>query len=119
MVLFKSNTTPAETDTTATYTTADFTNYSGKTLTRTVNNGSTWNTPASGSPTGSWSGEASVAEATYQQQSWTCGSTGNTVYGYYLVGATSGKFVLAEAFGTARALADGDTLNLTPRFGVS
>jgi len=117
--LFKTNVTPAETDTNSTYTAADFTNYTTKTLTRTVNNGVTWNTPASGSPTGSWSAEASVAESTYQQLSWTCGASGNTIYGYWIVDATTTKVILAEAFGTARTLANGDTLNLTPRIGVA
>lgn len=117
--LFKTNVTPAETDTSASYTVADFTNVTTPTLTRTVNNTVTWNTPASGSPTGSWSGEASVAEATYAAQSWTCGASGNTVYGYFFLGATSSKVILAEAFATPRTLANGDTLNFTPRFGVS
>lgn len=115
--LFKTNVTPAETDTSASYTVADFTNYTSKTLTRSVNNGVTWNTVASGSPTGSWSAEASVAESAYQQQSWTCGATGNTIYGYWIEGATSAKVLLAEAFASSRVLANGDTLNLTPRFG--
>jgi len=60
-----------------------------------------------------------VAEATYQAQSWTCGASGNTIYGYYFKGATSSKVILAELFGTARTLANGDTLNFTPRIGVA
>lgn len=116
--LYKTNVTPAETDTIASYTVADFTNYTNKTLTRSIS-GSTWSTPASGAPTGSWSGEASVAESTYQQQSWTCGATGNTIYGYWIEGATSTKLIMAELFATARTLASGDTLNLTPRIGLA
>lgn len=118
--LFKSNTTPAETDALASnpYTEADFTNYVSKTLTRTTS-GSTWSTPASGAPTSSWSGEAAVAESTYQQQSWTCGTTGNTVYGYWVEGVTSTKFIFIEKFGTARTLTSTDQLNLTPRMGLS
>lgn len=117
--LFKTNITPVETDTLATYTEADFTGYSQKTLTRTVNNGVTWGTVAGVAPTGAWSGEASVAESAYVQQSWTCGATGNTVYGYLLVGVTSGKVILAEAFASPRTLANGDVLQLTPRMGAA
>lgn len=117
--LFKTNVTPAETDTAGTYTEADFTNYVAKTLTRTINAGTTWGTAASGSPTNSWSAESAVAESAYQQQSWTCGASGNTVYGYFLVGATSTTLIGAESFSTARTLANGDTLNLTPRFGLA
>jgi hypothetical protein len=117
--LFKNNVSPAETDTSASYTLADFTNVTTPTLTRTVVNASTWNTITQGAPTGAWSAEASVAESTYQQQTWTCGATGNTIYGYFIVGATSAKVILAEAFGTPRTLANGDTLNFTPRFGAA
>lgn len=124
--LFQSNTTPAETDTAATYTEANFTSYSAQTLTRTIS-ASTWNTPASGSPTGSWasglglSGETSVAESPYgsSARSWTCGTTGNTIYGYYIVGATSTKLIGAEKFATARTLANSDTLSFTPRIGLA
>lgn len=120
--LYKTNVTPSETDVYASnpFTVADFTNYVAKTLTRSLS-GSTWSTPASGSPTGSWSAEASVAEATYgaSAQSWTCGASGNTIYGYWIRGATNSKFVCAELFGTARVLASGDVLNLTPRIGMA
>jgi hypothetical protein len=117
--LYKTNVTPAETDTTASYTESDFTGYTAKTLTRTVSNGVTWGTPASGSPTGAWSGEASVAESAYVQQTWTCGASGNTVYGYFVVGATSTKLIMAELFAAPRTLVNSDVLNLTPRFGVA
>jgi hypothetical protein len=120
--LYKSNTTPSETDTYASnpFTVCDFTNYVSKTLTRSLS-GSTWSTPASGAPTGSWSAEAAVAEATYgaSAQTWTCGATGNTVYGYWIRGSTNSKFFCAELFATARVLASGDTLSLTPRFGLA
>lgn len=119
--LFKSNTTPAETDTAATYTVADFTGYTSKTLTRTLS-GATWATPASGSPTNSWSAEASVAESAYgaSAQTWTnSGATPQTIYGYILVGATSTKLIGAETFAASRTLNQNDVLNLTPRFGLS
>lgn len=120
--LYRTNVTPAETDVFGSnpFTEANFTNYTSKTLTRSIS-GSTWSTPASGSPTGSWSGEASVAESTYgsSAQTWTCGASGNTIYGYWIEDGTNSKFICAELFGTARTLASGDTLNLTPRFGLS
>jgi hypothetical protein len=115
--LYKTNVTPAETDTGATYTVADFTSYANKTLTRSVS-GSTWQTVAGGSPSGSWSAEAAVAKSSYGSaaQSWTCGASGNTIYGYYIVGATSTKLICAELFASSRTLANGDTLSLTPVF---
>lgn len=117
--LFKSNLTPGEADTAATYTAAecDFTNYARKTLTRSISAG-TWQTVTSGAPTGAWSAEAAVAKSTYgaAPQSWTCGATGNTVYGYFLLGATSGKLIMAEAFAAPRTLASGDVLSTTPAF---
>lgn len=120
--LYKTNTTPAETDThvSPTGTEADFTNYASKTLTRSIS-GSTWSTPASGAPTGGWSAESAVAESAYGSaaQTWTCGATGNTVYGYRIHDATNSKLIGAELFGTARTLASGDTLNLTPRMGLA
>ena len=120
MRLYKTNVTPAETDVIATYTEADFTGYVAKTLTRTVS-ASTWNTPATGAPTGGWSAEAAVAESAYGSaaQSWTCGATGNAIYGYFISGVTSAKLILAEAFATPRTLVDTDVLNLTPRFGAA
>ena len=120
--LYQSNTTPSETDALASnpFTEANFTNYVSKTLTRTVS-GSTWSTPASGPPTGSWSAEASVAESAYgaSAQSWTCGATGNTVYGYWIEDATNAKFVGAERFASSIVLVGGATLTLQPRFGLS
>jgi hypothetical protein len=121
--LYKTNTTPAETDTYAAPpgTECDFTNYAARTLTRSVS-GTTWAAPASGAPTGGWSAEAAVAESTYgggTPQSWTCGATGNTVYGYWLRDETNLKLIGAELFATPRTLASGDTLNVTPRIGLA
>lgn len=123
LTLYKSNTTPSETDVFASnpFTTADFTNYTNKTLTRSQS-GSTWAAAASGAPTGGWSGEAAVAESTYgggTPQTWTCGASGNTVYGYFYKGNSSSKFIAAELFATARTIASGDVLNFTPRTGLA
>jgi hypothetical protein len=42
--------------------------------------------------------------------------TGDTVYGYFIIGVSSGKLICAEAFATPRTLASGDTISLTPIF---
>src|SRR3954466_4368931 len=101
--LFNSNITPSEADTASTYTAheATFTNYARKTLSRQIGSGS-WATPVSQPPSGSppWSGRNQVGHSQYgsSAQSWTCGATGDTIYGYFVIGATSGKLIFAEAF---------------------
>ena len=119
--LFNSNITPSEFDAAATYTAheATFTNYARKTLTRSIG-ASTWNTPVSQAPSGSpaWSSRSQVGHSQYgsSAQSWTCGATGDTVYGYFVIGASSGKLICAEAFSTPRTLASGDTIQVQPVF---
>jgi hypothetical protein len=119
--LFNSNITPSETDTASTYTAheATFSGYAAKTLTRSIG-ASTWNTPVSQAPSGSppWSSRTQVGHSQYgsSPQTWTCGATGDTIYGYFITGATSGKLICAEAFATPRTLANGDTLSVTPVF---
>jgi hypothetical protein len=101
--LFKSNTTPAETDTEATYTEADFTGYSAITLT-----GTSW-TVTPGAPT----------LAAYAQQTFTssAGSQSQNVYGYMLVQVTDGFLVLAERFsdGPYVIVNNGDAIKVTPQ----
>lgn len=111
--LFKNDKTPAEGDVAGDYTEADFTNYTAKTLTRSVS-GSTWSTPSTdgGGTTSSTYNGASP-------QSWTCGATGNTIYGYFVVGATSGTLIYAERFANARTLVENDVLNLTPKLELA
>lgn len=88
------------------FTSATFTNYVAKTLTR-----------------ANWSAAAAVgdvASSTYSSAlSWSCGATGDTVFGYWVNGATSGTTLWAERFATSRVLASGDVLNLTPVFTLS
>lgn len=99
--LYKNNYTPVAGSVAGDFTVADFTNYVNKTLTI-----ATWGAATTVSNKGS---------ATYgSAQTWTCGATGNTVYGYYIIGASSGTLYWAEKFDTARTLANGDTLNITP-----
>ncbi len=119
--LFNTNITPSETDTAATYTAheAVFSGYSRMTLTRGISS-TTWSTPVSQPPSGSppWTGRSQVGHSQYGNapQVWTCGTTGDTVYGYFIIGATSGNLICAEAFATPRTLGSGDTLSLTPVF---
>lgn len=100
--LYKTNVTPGESDTTGSYTVADFTGYSNKTLTASQSGG-TWAVPTTSSGTSS---------TTYAQQSWTLSGTSQTIYGYYII--ISSTLVIAELFATARTLGDTDVLNLTP-----
>lgn len=106
MKLYKNDYTPIGSSTAVDFTEADFTNYTAATLTR-----------------ANWGAATTVnnkAQSTYSaQQSWTCGTGGNTIYGYYIVGATSGVLLWAERFSAARILSDGDILNLTPIFTLA
>ena len=97
--LYKSNTTPGETDTEATYTEADFTGYSALTLT-----GGSWTTGT---------GTVSYAQQTFTSSA---GSQNQNVYGYYLTQATSGKLVWVERFsdGPYNIVNNGDEIKVTP-----
>ena len=87
------------------FTEAAFTNYVAKTLTR-----------------AGWAGASTAGgttTTTYAQQSWTCGASGETILGYYVIGTTSGILLWAEAFASSRTLANGDVLNVTLSFGLA
>lgn len=100
--LFKSTNTPAEGDVLGTYTKCDFTGYVAKTLTRT-----SWGAPATVSGTTS---------SVYAAQVWTCGATGNTVYGALYIDADLTTLIASDLFATPRTLANTDTLTFTPRW---
>lgn len=102
--LFKNDYTPDQYTTAGDFDEADFTNYVSKTLTRTNFDSASLNV----------SNEAETAYGS--EQSWTCGSTGNTVYGYYILGATSLKVLWTERFAAARVMTDTDVLKITPTF---
>ncbi len=106
--LYKNDYTPLDTSTIGSFTIADFTNYVHKTLTRT-----NWSAAATN---GSSKAESSYGTA---PESWTCGASGNTIYGYWVEGASSAKCLWAERFATARVLASGDVLNITPKFTLT
>lgn len=101
--LFKNNITPAETDTAATYTVADFTGYADITMT-----GSSW-TVTEGAPT----------NGAYAQQTFTAsaGSQNQPIYGYYVTRTTSGRIAWAERFsdGPYTVNNNGDNIKITPQ----
>lgn len=105
--LFKSNTTPAETDTHTTYTVADFTGYSDISLT-----GTSWSIT-----------EGDPSFAAYAQQTFTssAGSQNQPIYGYYVTQATSGILMWAERFpdGPYTIVNNGDAIKVTPRLELS
>ena len=102
--IFQNNYTPDTNATATSFTEASFTGYAAMTLTR-----SNWNASTIVS---------NAAQTSYgsNPQVSTCGATGNTIYGYWVQGATSGKVLWAERFAVARTLAQNDVLNITPTF---
>lgn len=102
--LYRNDYTPDANAASSSFTEASFTSYAARTLTR-----ASWNTAVTVS---------GKAESSYgaSPQSWTCGTTGNTVYGYWIEGATSAKVLWAERFSTSRVLASGDILSIQPKF---
>jgi aspartokinase len=104
--LYSGNVTPAETDTAASYTEATFTGYTAKTLTRTQS-GATWAVPTTSTGTTS---------STYGTAQVWSPTTSQSIYGYYVVGATSTTLLFAELFSSVKNLANNDTLTVTPRF---
>jgi hypothetical protein len=107
--LYKTNVTPAESDTAGSYTVADFTGYVDKTLTSSQS-GATWAVPTTSTGTTS---------STYGTTlSWSPTSS-QTIYGYYVIGATSTTLLFAELFSSSKALSNGDTFNLTVRLELA
>ena len=103
MKLFKSNTTPAETDTAGTYTEADFTGYSAKTLT-----GASW-TATPGAP----------SQVAYAQQTFASSAdqTAQNIYGYFYIRVTTLDLIAAERFASAPVVVqnNGDEIRITPQ----
>lgn len=119
--LFNAAITPAETDTAATYTAheAAFDGYERKPLKRAIGPDA-WSPPVlrvpSGDPT--WCKRDMVGHSRYGSapQSWTCSGVGDSVFGYFIVGVTSGKLICAEPFDKPWILASGAKLAMTPVF---
>ena len=107
--LFKNDYTPDGDATDGSFTEADFSDYAAVTLAR-----GTWNAAVTN---GSDKAESSYGSAA---QSWTCGASGNTVYGYWVETNDVTPTVLwAERFSTARVLAENDILNIQPKITLS
>lgn len=101
--LYATNVTPAEGDTAGSYTEAAGGGYASKALT-----GANWVVAtATGTTT-----------ATYPIQTWTFTgalTTNTTIYGYFVVGTTSGTLLWAElAAATFQPASNGDTYSVTP-----
>ena len=105
--LYQNNHTPAAADAAGSFTEATFTNYAAVTLTR-----AGWNAAVT------VSGKAQCSYGS-SPQAWTCGATGNTIYGYYVTGATSGMVLFSELYSASRILANGDVMQLTPTFTLN
>jgi hypothetical protein len=104
--LYKNNYTPTNTDSSANipYEEADFDGYASKTLTR-----ENWHEAILNN-----TGEAmSIYDL---ELTWEINSGYQTIYGYYVLGATSGKILWAEKFTTSLILAPEDQLRITPQF---
>jgi hypothetical protein len=103
--LYRSNTTPSDTDTAGTYTEASFPGYSAITLT-----GASWNAAASGTI------------AFGSQQTFTCsGASTDDIYGYYVTQATSGILLYSERDASAPFAVrnSGDNVRLTPTISAN
>jgi len=101
--LFKNNLFPDASTVITDFEEANFTGYTPITLTRIE-----WNnaTIVSGK-----------AKAEYSSiPSWTCGATGNTVYGYWIEGTTSGTLLWTERFDSPQLLILNDVLNIPLEF---
>jgi hypothetical protein len=101
--LYRNDVTPTKDTVAADFTATTFTGYSEQILTR-----------------ANWSDAVTnpddKAESAYPQLSWTCGTTGDTIYGYWVIGSSSGVCLWAERFNSPRILAQSDIFKLTPKF---
>jgi hypothetical protein len=97
--LYKTNVTPTQSSTSGSFTVADFTGYSNKTLSR-----------------GSWGSPSTVSHATssvYADQTWTNSGSSQTIYGYFVVDGSS-NLLWAELFDSPRVLGTSESLTVTP-----
>lgn len=100
--LYQNNYTPVDGSTAADFTEATFTGYTAVALTR--------------STFGAAAITSNVAYSTYPTPpAFNCtGGSSQTIYGWYMVGATSGKVYAAQKFDTARTLSPGASETLDP-----
>jgi hypothetical protein len=93
---------PAEADVAATYTEATLAGYAAITLTH----GAGWTVSTT----------AGVTSAVFAAQTFSFTGGPQTINGYYLVGAVSGKLLWAEAFASAANIpAGGGSIQITPK----
>ena len=100
--LFKNNVVPSSSSITSTFVEANFSGYVEKNLTR-----------------AGWVASTIVsnkAQSRYPQQSWTCGSIGQVIYGYYVISSSSSTLLWAELFSSPKTLVPTDVLNIIPVF---
>lgn len=102
--LYHNDVTPDANSMSASFASATFDGYTIMPLAR-----ATWNSAV----VSSTKAESSYGSAAL---SWTCGATGDTVYGYWVEDSADGVCMWAERFGTARQLSNTDILNITPKF---
>ena len=104
--LFNNNHIITQDSVSADFTACIFTNYVAKTLTR-----------------ANWNAATTISNEAVSEYSlpldWTCGATGDTIYGYWVEGATSGITLWAERFGVARTITENSILKLTPKFSLN
>lgn len=98
--LYKNDVTPSASSVAGDFTECDFSGYSSITLA----NG-TW---AAASTSGG------KATSSYGEQTFTSSGGSQTVYGVYVVGATSGTLYYAERFSTAKTVTSGDSVVYNP-----
>lgn len=100
------NITPADGDTAGTYTEMSTHGYAAKTLVM-----ANWTVAQSGG----------VGEGVYAEQTWTFSAAAAvTVYGYFVIGATSGILLYAEKFATGKVIQNsGDIIKITPKITLS
>lgn len=102
--LYANDYTPVSTTTAADFDEPVFTGYASKTLTR-----AGFDTAVT-----MVNGDAYIEYAT--EQVWAVGAVGDTVYGYFIEGATSGKVLWAERLPESANVANGDEIKITPSF---
>jgi hypothetical protein len=107
--LYNNNATPAGTSVIGDFIEATFTNYAAYTLTR-----GSW----ASAITSNFGGGTVKAYSTYATQTWSCGASGDTIYGYYVT-TDGGNLLWAESFSSPRVLFNTDTLLLTPVFTLN
>lgn len=103
--LYSNNVTLVEATVVGGFTESTASGYAAKALTR-----AGWNAAVAGDPSSITYGTAQVFNFT----------GAGTIYGYYLVGATSGNLYWAEVlYPSGQAFASGDSLTVTPKFELS